>query len=326
MRTDWTDRNLLFLISLPRSGSTLLQRILAAHPAIASSMETWLLLPLFHARREGSAFAEYGHTGAARALRDYLSGLPQGEAAYREAARCYALRLYGESAGTEHRYFLEKTPRNVLVLEDLLATFPGARYLFLWRNPLATAASLIETFGKGRWNLYRHYIDLYDGLDLMTQHFDSSAENMLGLRYEDLVQAPERTLAAVGRFLGLELDATLLERFPEQRLTGRMGDPTGVREYRALSTASLDKWQRTLATPWRKAWARRYLAWIGDERLQQMGYVPQQLREAVAALPARPRQILSDPLRMGYGLLDRHLQISLIRRIHARGCSPRRLY
>ena len=53
----------LFLFSLPRAGSTLTQRLLAAHPAICSAAEPWILLPLFHALDKAS-FAEYNATAA----------------------------------------------------------------------------------------------------------------------------------------------------------------------------------------------------------------------------------------------------------------------
>ncbi|MBT8101022.1 MAG: sulfotransferase, partial [Gammaproteobacteria bacterium] len=49
----------VFLLSLPRSGSTLLQRMLMTHPAISSVPEPWLLLPIFYPRRTSGHSAEY---------------------------------------------------------------------------------------------------------------------------------------------------------------------------------------------------------------------------------------------------------------------------
>lgn len=51
----------LFLFSLPRSGSTLAQRMLAAHPAVATVTEPWILLPFLYARKEEGVYAEYRH-------------------------------------------------------------------------------------------------------------------------------------------------------------------------------------------------------------------------------------------------------------------------
>ena len=57
----------LFLISLPRSGSTFLQKILMSHSAIASSAEPWFLLPLFYMLRKQGVWSEYGHPTAVEA-------------------------------------------------------------------------------------------------------------------------------------------------------------------------------------------------------------------------------------------------------------------
>lgn len=49
-----TDKNLIFLISLPRSGSTLTQKILGAHSAIYTRSEPWIMLnPLYSLKQEG---------------------------------------------------------------------------------------------------------------------------------------------------------------------------------------------------------------------------------------------------------------------------------
>ncbi|MEZ4607679.1 MAG: sulfotransferase [Deinococcales bacterium] len=60
----------LFLFSLPRSGSTLLQRILAAHPDIATLSEPWFILPLIYMTRDEGIYSEYDHSHLTRALTD----------------------------------------------------------------------------------------------------------------------------------------------------------------------------------------------------------------------------------------------------------------
>src|SRR5206468_7765156 len=84
----------VFVLSLPRSGSTLLQRMLASHPEIATSSETWLLLPQLYALRPHGAQAEYGHRTAARAVQDFCSVLPGGQDAYIAEVRRSVLALY----------------------------------------------------------------------------------------------------------------------------------------------------------------------------------------------------------------------------------------
>lgn len=79
-----------------------------------------------------------------------------------------------------------------------------------------------------------------------------------------------------------------------------MGDPTGVHRYQELSTEPLEKWKRTLGTPWRKRWCRAYLDWIGPERLVTMGYDPAELRRELDSLPSSPRHLASDAVHGSY--------------------------
>ena len=61
----------IFLFSLPRSGSTLAQRIIASHAEIATTAEPWLLLPCLYALRHGGVYAEYSQATAVKAIRDF---------------------------------------------------------------------------------------------------------------------------------------------------------------------------------------------------------------------------------------------------------------
>ena len=67
----------IVLLSLPRSGSTLLQRCLAAHPEICSTSESWLLLPGAYALRQEGVVSEYGHSILQMGVSDFCTGLPE---------------------------------------------------------------------------------------------------------------------------------------------------------------------------------------------------------------------------------------------------------
>ena len=301
----WSDRNIIFIFSLPRAGSTLLQRLLTTHPAIRSTAETWLLLPQIYALRRGRAFAEYSHMAAAAAIADFCAVLPGGVSRYNAELRDFALRLFQAGAGDAAAYFLEKTPRNTLIADQLVEIFPHSKFIFLWRNPLACAASMIETFSGGRWNLFRYGIDLFQGLDTMVKVYQAAEVDKLALRYEDLTASPAEAAARIFDFLELDFRPEQLGEIDTIRFQGRMGDPTGVHNYRSISTEPLHKWKATLANPLRRAWARRYLEWLGPERLAVMGYDAQALREELAQMPFSLRQAGPDLIRMGYGALER---------------------
>ena len=310
---EWSDENLIILFSLPRSGSTLLQRILAADGRIASTAESWLLLPLFYSLREGNTFSEYGHTSASKAIHDFIRHLPNGERDYRRAMARTALDLFRNASPDGVRYYLEKTPRNALITEEIMDVFPNARYIFLWRNPLAVAASMIQTFGRGRWNLYRFEIDLYQGLDRLVRAVSLPVKHKLSIRYEDLLQSPRDIMLRLSSLLDLDFDQNILRNFSGIRLHGRMGDPTGVREYNDLSTAPLEKWKQILATPLRRRWARQYLDRIGAERLDAMGYSRTEMMQALNELDVRTFDVFSDSARLAYGFFAGRLPVSIIR-------------
>src|SRR5215211_9414871 len=88
----------LFLFSLPRSGSTLAQRILAAHEPIATASEPWILLPYLYTLREHGIYAEYSHRVLVQAVKDFCAVLPGGRNDYVAEIRRFALRLYGKAS------------------------------------------------------------------------------------------------------------------------------------------------------------------------------------------------------------------------------------
>ena len=61
-----------------------------------------------------------------------------------------------------------------------------------------------------------------------------------------------------------------------------------------MSREPLEKWKAQMANPLRKAWAKRYLRWIGAERLAIMGYDLEALLAEVDAIPLKLRSTASD--------------------------------
>ncbi|MEO8425324.1 MAG: sulfotransferase [Actinomycetota bacterium] len=287
----------LFLLSLPRSGSTLVQRVLAAHPDIATAAEPWVLLPHTYATRATGVYAEYGHALAARAINEFVAALPGGEETYRDELRAFTLRLYEHAAGGAGVYFLDKTPRYHFIADELFDLFPDGKFVFLWRNPLSVVASTVETWGRGKWKIGRWRIDLFDGLANLVASHERHAGTSLSMRYEDLVSDPHTYWPVLFDHLEIPFDPAILTSFPAVRVPGRFGDPTGVDAYDALTTRSVDKWRATLANPFRKRWSRNYLGWIGAERLAMMGYDLDELMAELDAVRGGTQRLGSDLVR-----------------------------
>ena len=109
----------LFLFSLPRSGSTLLQRMLSSHSQITTQSELWFLIPLIETMGPGYSKSMYDRKTLARAHTHLRTMLPGGEADYEEALRAFADVLYTKLAVRDSMYILDKTPRYYLMIDQI---------------------------------------------------------------------------------------------------------------------------------------------------------------------------------------------------------------
>lgn len=291
----------LFLLSLPRTGSTVVQRVLAAHPGIATASEPWFLLPLVYARRDSGVRAEYCHMVAAPAIQDFAEARPGGSAAFDERLRAFAQGVYEDASQNGATYFLDKTPHYHFIADDLFRLFPDAKFLFLWRNPLAVLASFLETFRLNRFEPYIFRTEFTRGQVSLARAFDEHRERAHAVRFEDLVaDEAERHWRDVFEYLELEWDPAVLEGFADVDLRGRFGDPTGSVAYARLSSEPLGKWHASFRGAVRQRWALRLLDRIAPS-LEIMGYDLGALKQELAAAGPAPAAALARDTLMLYG-------------------------
>lgn len=305
----------IFLFSLPRSGSTLLQRLLSQHVEISTEPEPWIAIPFFYALKAGGVNSVYGHKVLANAVNGFVDSFPNKRGDYNAiVAECLG-KMYSLGLESGSRYFLDKTPRYHLIVDDLIEAFTNAKFIFLWRNPLAIASSMIQTWGRGRWNLYMFFVDLYQGLDSLVSAFNNNRELSISVKYEDLVAFPDKELARIMAYLQLENDGSILDAFSRaEKIEGRgRGDPTGQYKYRSISKGSRDYWKVIMGNPFRKAWARSYMEWIGDERLKIMGYDIHLYGKEIEEIHVNYKYLFSDLIRNFLGKIYCRYSIEGIR-------------
>ena len=200
----------VFLLSLPRAGSTLLQRLLLMTGRCSTLGEPSLLLRFLGEGPAMSRRATYWESLVETSTADIRKTWPEFDGAYRTGVRDLMQRIYdGLAEGKE--FFIDKTPRYSLIAGEILATFPEAKFIVLWRHPLAVAASISSTFRKGRWCPDEFGIDLHEGQRRLQEFCKQHGEAVFQLRYEDLVTEPGKELARLGSFLGIENLADVLE-------------------------------------------------------------------------------------------------------------------
>lgn len=315
----------LFIFSRTRSGSTLVQRILGSYDEVATVTEPYLLLPYVYTLRERGAVTEYVHSFAVQGIEDFCKELPGGVDDYWGEVRELVLELYERAATRQRgtlpiRYFLDKTPPYFLIVEDIMRLFPDGKFVFLWRNPLSQLASMLQ-LQDGRWDPANFRLILFDGIERLTRAYGRHADSVCAVRYEDLITGDSAHWRRLTDYLDLEFDPESLSRFVDVQLRGRGGDPTGVHMYSSLSSDPVTKWRDVLNNPVRKAWCRRYLRWIGRQRLATMGYELDELLADLDRIPSTSERLGGDLLRVADALVKEPLRARARRSVGLGGAS-----
>lgn len=304
----------IFIFSITRSGSTLVQRVIAAHDGVATASEPWLLLPYLYTMRDQGVVAEYTHPLMTKAIEDFCDILPGGRDDYHQELHDFVIRLYTKAAGKQARYFLDKSPPYYFIADDIMRLFPEGKFIFLWRNPLSILASIIETWQNGHWRATAYREDLFIGLPRLISAYRASRTWAHAVRLEDLLGESDHHWRAVMNYLEIDFDPLALQRFADIKLAGRMGDPTGVKRYGTIDSEPIDKWKKALANPLRRAWARRYLRFLGEDGLATMGYSASELTHTLNAQPTRGTSLAPDLRRLILDLLMEPVRIQVRRR------------
>jgi hypothetical protein len=299
------DDQLLFLISAPRSGSTLLARSLGAHSRILGGPELHLLTPLahlgFYARVE---VAPYDAVVSQEAMHEMISRLPDGEGDYVAACRAYTDTLYERllARDAKKQILLEQTPAYALVLPFISKLYPRARYVVLTRNPLAVLSSYANSFFDGSYEEALRFNPILDRyVPAIARFLRERPAPVVHVRYEDFVRDPRPGMEEILGFVGVPFeegtlrygeDAASQDEFATSRRG--LGDPTGVGQHTRPVTDSIEKWAFEIATDSR----RRELAvgaldGLDDDDLETWGYPRAEIMKTLEAAsggeaPTRP--------------------------------------
>ena len=271
------DKNVkkIFLFSLPRSGSTLLQRILAAHSKISSVSEPWLLLPFIYANKGGS-ISEYSHYATRDGLNDLIGKLPNGFDDYHFHLKTFFDSIYNLLTDDKSIYFLDKTPRYSRIIPEIAKLYPDAKFVFLFRNPVQVFASMLSMFGQSNLGMLGHdrfYHDLIDVPRLLSEGYQNLKDKAYAIQYEKLIEDPEIFLKNICNYLELDYEDELLQTFNNQELKGLYGDVSGLSDYKNnISHDPLEKWKKVFNSSFRKKLIMNYVKGLDETVLNQQGY------------------------------------------------------
>lgn len=288
----------IFIISIPRSGSTLLNKLLASHSKIASHAEPWIMLPITYLTKSDGINAIYNHNASSRAINDIARALDENNSPWNIHIRNFVLRIYKDLAKNGEQkdvvYFVDKTPRYHLIIDSLYKTFPDAKFIILVRNPLSCLSSGIETWGKGQLRLHGMYIDLYKGIENLAYAIKMLGNQKWVVKFESLINSPESVMEQIFHFLDLPVEP-VYDKFKDCEIKGSMGDPIGVKKYKSmLSKEPLNKYINVLGTWYRKRYALNYIKMINTESLNCIGYPKKVLMEEIMHMPSKAKGLFSD--------------------------------
>ena len=310
---------LIFLIGAPRSGTTLLARMLGAHSAVYQRAEPHLITPIAHLGYFGKVQkAPYDPQNVEQAIQEFVAALPRGEADYLDALRAYTDTMYARIMANApgKRFFLDKTPAYALVLPFLTRLYPGARYVVLTRHPLAVLSSYVESFFDGDYRVaLDHNPILARYVPALACMLRERPVPFVHVRYEELVRDPQTHVQRVCDHLGVPFEPAAIAYGEHGDGFKGLGDPTGVARHARPVTSSISRWAAEIAADEHTlALVSRLIDELDPGDLATLGHPRDEIVAELAAARGAPVPVKAKPpLRYA---LERKLLVALRRNIH----------
>jgi hypothetical protein len=232
IKTDLTDASCtetpqpIFIIGQPRSGTTLVEQILASHPDVDATDE----------------LAFMGHRGA-DLQRDggYAERLTVLSEDRWQAYREQYLKLVEPYRGKGGRVFLDKAPENFLHVALILRILPNARFVHVVRDPLDNIVSQYRHFfpeGREYSNSLEGLIFYWQGYLMLMRHWSALfPERIYHQHYASLVGSPEPQIEALLAFCSLPAAS---ECFTPHATERPVMTPSAAQVRQPINTAGID--------------------------------------------------------------------------------------
>lgn len=235
------------MVGAPRTGTTLLRRLLSAHSRIAIPTESGFMadylyatgVPLAKKKRILCREPEMGYWPITLTEAE-LAGCGTIAACFR-----YAHEKYARERGKD--VWGNKTPKLVRHVRVLREAFPDARFVHVARDARAVALSLRKSRAHQLPLLYgakRYAADAALGVAMER----ALGERSHRIRYEDLVTDPERELRSLADFLGVGFEPALLEGASKLPLTpGEQRHEHHTNVSKPIDASSAERWRDKLS-------------------------------------------------------------------------------
>ncbi len=229
----------IFIIGLPRAGSTLIEQILSSHSQVEGTAELTDIIAL--ARKLGGAKRMEGATKYPEILHDLT------EEDYKELGESYIETTQVQRHGTP--YFIDKMPNNFQHIGLIHSILPNAKIIDARRHPMAGCfAGFKQLFARGQTftyglekvgQYYRDYVKVMD-------HWDEVLPGLVhSVQYEDMVADTETEIRKLLDYCGLPFEENCLRFYETERA---IRTPSSEQVRQPVYTDALELWRHY--EPW----------------------------------------------------------------------------
>lgn len=193
--------NVIFIIGMPRSGTSLIEQILSSHSLVEGCGEL-LNLPLALTKNNYlTKFNENKRTILTDIHNDY-----------------YAL-LNNKSENV--RYITDKMPTNFLYLPFIIKAFPNSKIIHIKRNKLDNCFSIYERKFQGQmpWSYnWKELLEYYDLYEEQMHNWNTNFSDILNIQYENIVENLEMHIKEMLKFCDLEFEESCVKFYENNRM------------------------------------------------------------------------------------------------------------
>jgi len=313
------EENPIFIVGVPRSGTTLMRLMLCAHSRICIAPETNYLnrwrrfyshLDVTNPRQFDVFWSDFRKVEIFPSFDvDPQATLDRIRAAHQHDHRTIFASIAKEYAGRMgKKRWGEKTPKHELYLDVLFEWYPAARVVFMIRDPRAVSASLLSKDWGGTY--VNAHAERWRRSSIRAARWEKD-DRVHVVQYENLMREPESVLRGICKFLGEEYEGSMIDRphaseyvlYPRQN-----AKDTTVPVVRPINRGGIDRWRSRLSS--RQVSVIEFVA--GDE-MKRRGYDPAgeplglfgRLRLVFEEIQARAQSFRQEPFREVIGARSR---------------------
>lgn len=223
---EWTP---IFIVGMPRSGTTLLAQLLSRHPKVSNRGEL-LLMQQLEQRFTQDDQRKHGW--------------------HQEAFTIYAKQLRIEDP--DALWYIDKQPHNFMCVDLILAMFPHAKIIYCHRNARDNALSLWSQFFLPGTQIFSYDFTnitaVLQGCRRLMKHWQKLySSSIRTVQYEQLVTDPTGCISSLRSWLGMAHGTTPDEAISEPDLSGVISSASLWQARQPVYTRSIGRWQHYAA-------------------------------------------------------------------------------